>query len=117
MPGKMTSITTHNTETTAFPVPFNKLFEITRIEINNLANEDIRVRGWDKFTDTDGVAHDSTASPVPLFDYPVASQDGIVVDCQDKAKKVMGILVLKANCGSGTLSATVEVYVGGKYPF
>ena len=120
MAGKMTEITDDNTDFTAFAVPFNKLFEITRIEINNRVNEDIRVRGWDTFTDTDSTAHSSTASPVPLFDYPVASQDAIVVDCQDKAKKVMGTLVLQAVSGSGAgidASHPVEVYVGGDYPF
>lgn len=115
MPGKMTEITTHNTATTAFAVPFNELLEINRIQINNRANEDIRVQGWDTFTDTDGTVHSTTVSPVPVFDYPVASQDAIVVDCSDEAKRVMGTLVLKATCGSGTLSNPVEVYVGGKF--
>lgn len=117
MPGKMTEIPTHNVDATAFPVPRNKLLELTRIQINNRANEDIRVRGWDTFEDTDGTDHTTTASPVPLFDYPVASQDAVVIDCADESKRVMGTLVLRATCGSGVLSNPVEVYVGGRYPF
>lgn len=120
MPGKMTEITADDTDTTAFAIPFNKLFEATRIQINNRVNEDIRVRGWDTFTDTDGTVHSSALNPVPVFDYPVASQDAIVVDCADEAKRVMGTLVLQAHSGSGagiTAGTPVEVYVGGKYPF
>lgn len=120
MPGKMTEITDDDTDTTAFAVPFNKLLELTRIQIHNRANEDIRVRGWDTFTDTDGTAHSSAVSPVPVFDYPVASQDAIVVDCADESKRVMGTLVLQAHSGSGAgidASHPVEVYVGGKFPF
>lgn len=123
MPGKMTEITADDTPTTAFAVPFNELFEITRIQINNRVNEDIRVRGWDTFTDTDGTAHTAAHAAVPnadvpVFDYPVASQDAIVVDCSDEAKRVMGTLVLEAVSGTGTgIDAThpVEVYVGGKF--
>ncbi len=117
MPGKMTEIVADDTDTEAFVVPNNKLFDINRIEINNRASEDIRVRGWDTFTDTDAVAHSSAASPVPLFDYPLASQDAIVVDCQDKAKRVMGTLVLQAVSGTGsgiTGGTPVEVYIGGE---
>lgn len=120
MPGKMTEIIDDDLDTTAFAIPFNKLLQITRIQINNRANEDIRVRGWDTFTDTDDTAHTTTASPVPLFDYPVASQDGVVVDCGLESKRVMGTLVLQARSGSGTgitASTPVEVYVGGEYPF
>lgn len=120
MPGKMTEIVADSTDTEAFAIPSNKLFEVTRIQINNRASEDIRVRGWDTFTDTDAVAHSSSASPVPVFDYPVASQDAIVIDCADEAKRVMGTLVLQAVSGSesGIAEATpVEVYVGGKFPF
>lgn len=118
MPGKMTEIVADDTDTTAFVVPRNELFEITRIQVNNRVNEDIRVRGWDTFTDTDAVAHTTAANPVPLFDYPVASQDGIVVDCADESKRVMGTLVLQAHSGSGAgigAGTPVEVYVGGKY--
>jgi hypothetical protein len=120
MPGKMTEITADDTDTTAFAIPFNKLLEVTRIQINNRVNEDVRVRGWDTFTDTDGTVHSSSASPVPVFDYPVASQDAIVVDCADKAKRVMGTLVLQAVSGSGSgidEDHPVEVYVGGEFPF
>ncbi|MBU1037377.1 hypothetical protein KKF32_05165, partial [Patescibacteria group bacterium] len=70
------------------------------------------------FTDTDSTAHSTSASPVPLFDIPVASQDGIALDCQDKAKRVMGTLVLQAvsDSGAGIGALTpVEVYVGGEY--
>lgn len=120
MPGKMTEITDDDTDFTAFAVPFNKLFQITRIQINNRVNEDIRVRGWDTFTDTDGTAHTTGANQIPLFDYPVASQDGIVVDCGKEAKRVMGTLVVQAHSGSGAGIAAgtpVEVCVGGDYPF
>lgn len=120
MPGKMTEIVADDTDTTAFAIPFNKLLDINRIQINNRVNEDIRVRGWDTFTDTDGTAHTTAASPVPVFDYPVASQDAIVVDCSDEAKRVMGTLVLQAVSGSGTgitAGTPVEVFVGGEYPF
>lgn len=120
MPGKMTEITADDTDTTAFAIPMNKLLDITRIQINNRANEDIRVRGWDTFTDTDGTPHTTASSPVPLFDYPVASLDGVVVDCSDEAKRVMGTLVIQAHSGSGAgigVSTPVEVYIGGQYPF
>lgn len=120
MPGKMTEITADDTDTTAFAVPFNKLLELTRIQINNRANEDIRVRGWDTFTDTDDTVHSSTVSPVPVFDYPVASLDAIVVDCADQAKRVMGTLVLQAVSDSEagiTAETPVEVFVGGEFPF
>lgn len=122
MPGKMIEITDDDApgEETAFLVPFNKVFDINRIQINNQANEDIRVRGWDTFTDTDGGVHTSALLPVPVFDYPVASQDAIVVDCSDEAKRVMGTLVLQAHSGSGSgigALTPVEVYVGGEYPF
>lgn len=125
MPGKMTEIVgdggpADDVDFTAFVVPFNKLFEITRIQINNRVNEDIRVRGWDTFTDTDGTPHTSIANQVPLFDYPVASQDAIVVDCADESKRVMGTLVLQAVSGTGSgIDSThpVEIYVGGEYPF
>lgn len=120
MPGKMTTIIADDTDTTAFAIPFNKLFEVTRIQINNRVSEDIRVRGWDTFTDTDGTAHSSSAVPVPVFDYPVASMDAIVIDCADESKRVMGTLVLQAHSGSGAglAEATpVEVYVGGRFPF
>ncbi len=120
MPGKMTEIVADSTDTEAFAVPFNKLFEVTRIQINNRVGEDIRVRGWDTFTDTDGTAHASDASPIPVFDYPVASLDAVVVDCADEAKRVMGTLVLQAVSSSGAAIAgatPVEVYVGGKFPF
>jgi hypothetical protein len=120
MPGKMTEITDDGDWSAAddidvFLVPFNKLLDITRIQINNRVNEDIRVRGWDSFTDTDG-----TARRVPLFDYPVASQDAVVVDCADESKRVMGTLVIQARSGTGTgitEDTPVEVYVGGEYPF
>lgn len=120
MPGKMTEITADDTDTEAFAVPFNKLFDITRIQINNRVTEDIRVRGWDTFTDTDGTAHSSSSNPVEVFDYPVASQDAVVVDCADESKRVMGTLVLQAHSGTGSgisSSNPVEVYVGGEYPF
>lgn len=120
MPGKMTEITDDSTDFTAFAVPFNKLFNINRIQINNLANEDIRVRGWDTFTDTDGTVHTTAADEVPVFDYPVASQDAIVVDCSDEAKRVMGTLILQAVSGTGTgitAGTPVEVFVGGEFPF
>lgn len=120
MPGKMTEIVADNTDTEAFAVPFNKLLEITRIQINNRVSEDIRVRGWDTFTDTDGTVHSSAADQIPVFDYPVASQDAIVVDCADESKRVMGTLVLQAVSGSGAGIAAgtpVEVFVGGKVPF
>lgn len=120
MPGKMTEIIDDDLDTTAFAVPFNKLLDITRIQINNRANEDIRVRGWDTFTDTDGTAHTTAASQVVLFDYPVASLDAVVIDCADESKRVMGTLVLQAHSGTGggiTAGTPVEVYVGGEYPF
>lgn len=115
MPGKMTEIKSDDEDYPAFAVPFNKLFNITRIQINNRVNEDIRVRGWDTFTDTDG-----TARREPVFDYPVASQDAIVVDCADESKRVMGTLVLQAVSGTGSGiddDHPVEVYVGGEFPF
>lgn len=115
MPGKMTEITADDTDFTAFVVPFNKLFDLTRIQINNRVPEDIRVRGWDTFTDTDG-----TARRVPLFDYPVASLDAVVVDCGDESKRAMGTLVIQARSGSGAgidADHPAEVYVGGEYPF
>lgn len=120
MPGKMTEITARDTDFTAFAVPFNKLFNITRIQINNRVSEDIRVRGWDTFTDTDGTVHSTSANQVPLFDYPVASQDAVVVDCADESKRVMGTLVLQAysaTAGQIKPATPVEVYVGGEYPF
>lgn len=126
MPGKMTQITARGlpdaepTEFTAFVVPFNKIFEINRIEINNRVNEDIRVRGWDTFTDTDEVEHSTSAHQIPLFDYPVASQDAIVVDCQDKTKRVLETLVVQAySATEGAISPDnpVEVYIGGDFPF
>lgn len=119
MPGKMTTIDAKDTDHTAFAVPLNKLLQITRIQINNLANEDIRVRGWDTFTDTDGTAHSTTANEVQLFDYPVASQDGVVVDCGSESKRVMGTLVLRAYAAGTGIGVTtpVMVYVGGEYPF
>lgn len=118
MPGKMTTIVDDNLDAAAFSVPFNKVLDITRIQINNRANDDIRVRGWDTFTDTDDTEHTSVASPVPLFDYPVASLDAIVVDCADESKRLMGTLVLQAVSDSGTaIDSNVFVYVGGEYPF
>lgn len=118
MPGKMTEITADDTDTEAFAVPFNEVFIITRIQINNRVSEDVRVRGWDTFTDTDGTAHSSAASPIPVFDYPIASQDAIVVDCGEEAKQVFGTLELQAASGSGSgvgAGTPVEVYIGGFY--
>lgn len=119
MPGTMTTIDAKDTDHTAFAVPLDRLLQITRVQINNLANEDIRVRGWDTFTDTDGTVHTTIANEVQLFDYPVASQDGVVVDCGKESKRVMGTLVLQAYAaGAGIQVATpVMVYVGGEYPF
>lgn len=118
MPGKMTTIVDDNLDATAFAVPFNKVLDLTRIQINNRANDDIRVRGWDTFTDTDEVAHTTAAYQVPLFDYPVASLDAIVIDCADESKRLMGTLKLQAVSDSGTsIDSNVFVYVGGEYPF
>ena len=113
MPGKMTTIVSEATDAEAFAVPFNKLLDITRIQINNRANDDIRVQGWDSFDDTDG-----TARLEKVFDYPVASLDAVVVDCADESKRVMATLLLQAASDSGTaISSNVFVYVGGEYPF
>lgn len=109
MPGKMTQITAVDTDTEAFAVPNNKLLELTRIQITNRANVDIRVRGWDCFTDTDTGVHSTAALPVVVFDYPVASQDAIVIDCADESKMVMGTLNLQST------AQPVSVYIGGKY--
>lgn len=118
MPGKMTTIVDDNVDAIAFAVPFNKLLDLTRIQINNRANDDIRVRGWDCFTDTDEVEHKTDEYQVPLFDYPVASLDAVVVDCADESKRLMGTLKLQAVSDSGeSIDSNVFVYVGGEYPF
>jgi len=123
MPGKIASIehdTTDQEDTPSIVVPFNKIFEITRIEITNKANADITVEGWDTFTDTDEVEHTSIAHEVKVFSYPLASLDAIVVDCQDKAKTVMGTLVLRAYTDAGNIidsDSPVIVWVGGEFPF
>ena len=112
MPGTMTEITATATDTDAMVIPENRIFEMHRIEINNRSNTDIRVRGWEEFTDTDATAHTTAASPVPLFDYNVASLDAIAVDVK---KRVMNQLTLQAagtNIAAGT---PVEVCVDGEW--
>lgn len=123
MPGKLVSIehdTDDQEDTEVFSVPWNKTFEITRIEITNKANADITVTAWDEFTDTDGTAHTSASSGVKVFEYPVASLDAIVVDCQDKAKEVINNLVAQAYTDAGSIisdSSPVKLWVGGFFPF
>lgn len=123
MPGKLVSIehdTNDQADTTVFLVPFNKTFDITRIEITNEADASIHVIGWDTFTDTDEEEHTSEAYQVKVFEYPVASLDGVVVDCQDKAKTVLGTLVARAYTDSGNIISNakpVRLWVGGYFPF
>lgn len=123
MPGKIASIehdTTGQEDTESIVVPFNKVFDITRIEITNKANADIMVEGWDTFTDTDEADHTTTALEIKKFAYPVASLDAIVIDCQDKAKRILGTLELRAYTDAGNLISSekpVIVWVGGEFPF
>lgn len=112
MPGTQTSIIVTATDTTAGLVPAVRIFRIDSIEICNRSNTDIRVRGWDTFTDTDGTVHSSAASPVPLFDYNVASLDAVQIPTQ---KRVLGTLVLQAagtNIAAGT---PVVVTIDGEW--
>ena len=112
MPGTMTEITVTTTDTDAMVIPRNRLFEMHRVEITNRSNTDIRVRGWEEFTDTDGTVHTTAASQVPLFDYNVASLDAIAVDVK---KRVINQLTLQAagtNIAAGT---PVEVRIDGEW--
>ena len=112
MPGTMTLISADDTDTTALVVPAARIFKIKKIEITNRSNTDIRVRGWDTFTDTDGGVHTSAALPVRVFDYNVASLDAIAVEVE---KRVLGTLVLQADGTNIAVGTPVMVCVDGEW--
>jgi len=112
MPGTLTLITADDTDTTALVVPAARLFKVKRIEITNRSNTDIRVRGWDTFTDTAGTVHSSAVNPVRVFDYNVASLDAIAVEVE---KRILGTLVLQADGANIAEATPVVVATDGEW--
>ena len=77
--------------------PRNKVFKPTLLEINNRSGVAARVRGWDTFTDSQGVAHTSAAVPIVLFDHGLAAGESISLDYMNKGKKAIGTIVVQSD--------------------
>lgn len=112
MPGVMVNIVADDTDTIAFVVPNNRLFKAKKVEVNNLAGTDARVRCWDTFTDTDAGVHTSALLQVKVFDYIVPANDAIVVEVD---KRMMSTIVLQADCAGIAGATPVVVAIDGDW--
>ncbi len=95
-------------------VPRNKVFKPTLLEINNRSGMLARVRGWDTFTDSQGVVHSSAANPVPLFDHTLAIGESISLDYTQKGKKALGTVVVQSD-QAGAAPNDVPVGLWGEF--
>ncbi len=104
--GKMTSLV-DATLTTGPSVPYDQVLWLNRIEISNHVTTDVRVIGYDTFTDTGGSARTEL-----LFDYRLVSGQTVGVDVE-KSKKVLNTLKFQAIEGTPTGANPIRIWVGG----
>lgn len=90
-------------------VPYDQTLWINRIEISNHVTTDVRIVGYDTFTDTDG-----NARSVQFFDYKLVSGQTIGVDVE-KSKKVLNLLKFQATEGTPTALLPVTIWLGGEF--
>jgi len=105
--GKMTTLE-DATLTEGPTVPYDQVLWLNRIEISNHVTTNVRIVGYDTFTDTD-----STARSVLIFDYPLVAGQTVGVDVE-KSKKVLGLLKFQATEGTPTEANPVNIWVGGE---
>lgn len=105
--GRITSLT-DATLTDGPTVPYNQVLWLNRIEISNHVTTDVRIVGYDSFTDTGG-----TARTVMLFDYRLVAGQTVGVDVE-KSKKAFNQLQFQCVEGTPTGDNPVRVFVGGQ---
>lgn len=106
-PGKITSLVSAAL-TTGPVVPYDQVLWANRIEISNHVTTNVRIVGYDTFTDTDG-----SAQSVQIFDYALVAGQTIGVDVE-KSKKVLGTLKFQATEGTPTAPNPVNIWIGGE---